>query len=119
MLFRSPKQEYKRESFELFEELLKNIQVEVIKFLSLVRIRKEQDVDAIDKQRQAEESKVISKSIHQDPEAEAALAEASAAAPALPPRTPMTRTAPKVGRNEPCPCGSGQKYKSCHGRVDT
>ncbi len=116
---KNPKQEYKRESFELFEELLKNIQVEVIKFLSLVRIRKEQDVDAIDKQRQAEESKVISKSIHQDPEAEAALAEASAAAPALPPRTPMTRTAPKVGRNEPCPCGSGQKYKSCHGRLDT
>ncbi len=118
---KNPKQEYKREAFVLFEELLKNIQVEVIKFLSMVRIRKEQEVDAIDKQRQAEEAKMISQSIHQDPaaQAEAALAEEEGAIPPPAPKIPMTRAAPKVGRNEPCPCGSGQKYKACHGRLDS
>jgi preprotein translocase subunit SecA len=113
---KNPKQEYKRESFLLFEEFLKNIQVEVIKFLSMVRIRKEEEVDAIEKQRQAEESRVVSKSIHQESTDEAA---ASTAAPAVQaPQTPVTRTAPKVGRNDPCPCGSGQKYKACHGKLD-
>jgi preprotein translocase subunit SecA len=114
---KNPKQEYKREAFVLFEELLKNIQVEVIKFLSMVRIRKEQEVDAIEKQRQAEASKMVSKQIHQEPVGETAPT-AAAPVPAMP-KIPMTRNAPKVGRNDPCPCGSGQKYKSCHGKLES
>ncbi len=114
---KNPKQEYKREAFMLFEELLKNIQVEVVKFLSLVRIRKEQEVDAIEKQRQAEEARVISQSIHQDPAANPD-PEAEQEAAQLP-RMPVTRASPKVGRNEPCPCGSGLKYKACHGKLES
>jgi preprotein translocase subunit SecA len=109
---KNPKQEYKREAYELFEHLLKNIQVEVIKFLSMVRIRKEEEVDAIEKQRQQEAAKVVSKSIHETPGAD------PEAVPAPEPKAPVMRTAPKVGRNDPCPCGSGQKYKACHGKLE-
>ncbi|HTR00895.1 MAG TPA: SEC-C metal-binding domain-containing protein, partial [Candidatus Acidoferrum sp.] len=112
---KNPKQEYKREAFNLFDQLLKNLQVEVIKFLSLVRIRREEEVDAIEKQRQEEEAKVVSRQIHADPAA--AEQEAAPEAPP-PPRTPVMRAGPKVGRNEPCPCGSGLKYKACHGKLE-
>jgi preprotein translocase subunit SecA len=117
---KNPKQEYKRESFNLFESFLKDIQVEVIKFLSLVRIKKEEEVDSIEKQRQAEAAKVVSQSIHQNPEA-AVLATDPEQAPPPPPaaaKAPVMRSTPKVGRNDPCPCGSGQKYKACHGKLE-
>jgi preprotein translocase subunit SecA len=117
---KNPKQEYKRESFNLFESFLKDIQVEVIKFLSLVRIKKEEEVDSIEKQRQAEAAKVVSQSIHQNPEA-AVLATDPEQAPPPPPaaaKAPVIRNTPKVGRNDPCPCGSGQKYKACHGKLE-
>jgi preprotein translocase subunit SecA len=117
---KNPKQEYKREAFNLFEYLLKNIQLEVIKFLSLVRIRKEQEVDAIEKQRVAEAARVVSKPVHESqPQALPEEAgEGTAVAPEAP-NIPVTRSAPKVGRNDPCPCGSGQKYKACHGKLET
>jgi preprotein translocase subunit SecA len=116
---KNPKQEYKREAFNLFEELLHNIQMEVVKFLSLVRIRKEQEVDAIEKQRQAEQASLRQSQVH----AEARSATADPQEPdatqgkAAAPQAPVTRTGPKVGRNDPCPCGSGQKFKQCHGRL--
>jgi preprotein translocase subunit SecA len=115
---KNPKQEYKREAYNLFEELLNNIQAEVIKFLSLVRIRKEQEVDAIEKQRVEEEARVRQQSVHAAGATASAMpgAEQQAAAPAA--KEPVTRAAPKVGRNDPCPCGSGQKYKQCHGKLD-
>jgi preprotein translocase subunit SecA len=115
---KNPKQEYKREAFNLFEELLSNIQGEVIKFLSLVRIRKEQDVDAIEKQRVEEEARVRQQSVHPAGATASAMPGAQQAAPDDAARAPVTRTAPKVGRNDPCPCGSGQKYKQCHGKLD-
>ncbi len=117
---KNPKQEYKRESFNLFESFLKDIQVEVIKFLSLVRIKKEEEVDSIEKQRQAEAAKVVSQSIHQNPEAAALAADPEQAAPPPPAaqKAPVMRSTPKVGRNDPCPCGSGQKYKACHGKLE-
>ncbi|HHX82121.1 MAG TPA: preprotein translocase subunit SecA, partial [Pseudomonadaceae bacterium] len=112
---KNPKQEYKRESFNLFESLLNNIQMEVIKFLSLVRIRKEEEVDSIEKQRVAEASGTVQQSVH-------------TSGTALPPgdgdggqtagSQTVTRATPKVGRNEPCPCGSGLKYKQCHGKLN-
>ncbi|HEY0963621.1 MAG TPA: preprotein translocase subunit SecA [Pseudomonadales bacterium] len=111
---KNPKQEYKREAFELFETLLNNIQFEVIKFLSLVRIRQEEAVDSVEKQRQAEESRVVQRQVHSAPAA-AAAGDAGAPEQAAP-NVPATR-APKVGRNDPCPCGSGKKFKECHGRL--
>lgn len=108
---KNPKQEYKRESYNLFEELLRNIQFEVIKFLSLVRIKQEDPVDVIEKQRVAEAAKVVQKPLHlSDPVA--------AAAPQAPQqKVPFVRPL-KVGRNDPCPCGSGEKYKLCHGKLE-
>jgi preprotein translocase subunit SecA len=90
--------------------------MEVIKFLSLVRIRKEEEVDAIEKQRVQEEARVVQQSLH--PSGAAAVGEpADGTQPQQAPKAPMTREGPKVGRNEPCPCGSGQKFKNCHGKL--
>jgi preprotein translocase subunit SecA len=115
---KNPKQEYKREAYNLFEELLNNIQGEVIKFLSLVRIRKEQEVDAIEKQRAEEEARVRQQSVHAAGATASAMPGNEEQAVAATTREPVTRAAPKVGRNDPCPCGSGQKYKQCHGKLD-
>ena len=115
---KNPKQEYKREAFNLFEELLSNIQAEVIKFLSLVRIRKEQEVDAIEKQRAEEEARVRQQSLHAAGATASAMPGAERQSEPAAAREPVTRGAPKVGRNDPCPCGSGQKYKQCHGKLD-
>jgi len=65
-------------------------------------------------------AKVVSQSIHQNPEA-AVLATDPEQAPPPPPaaaKAPVIRNTPKVGRNDPCPCGSGQKYKACHGKLE-
>src|SRR5690606_28952872 len=142
---KNPKQEYKREAFMLFESLLNNIQAEVIKFLSLVRIRKEQEVDAIERQRAEEAARIVQQQLHSSaqpidtPQAEAlkrvlaqvqakALAQAQAkqqeqAAQGAQgevgrPQASTPAASTKVGRNDPCPCGSGQKYKQCHGKLD-
>jgi preprotein translocase subunit SecA len=113
---KNPKQEYKKEAFHFFEQLLSSIQMEVIKFLSLVRIRKEEEVDAIEKQRVQEEARVVQQSLH--PSGASAVGEpADGTQPQQAPKAPMTREGPKVGRNEPCPCGSGQKFKNCHGKL--
>ena len=110
---KNPKQEYKREAFELFESLLNNIQFEVIKFLSLVRIRQEEAADSVEKQRQAEEAKVVRRQVHaQEPVPIPVL---GAALPKVP-NAPVTRPT-KIGRNDPCPCGSGKKFKECHGKL--
>ena len=97
---KNPKQEFKRESFELFSELLDNLKYDVVGILSKVQIRAESDVEAVEEQhRKAEE--VPKEFSH----------ESSGDATAEKPQTP------RVGRNEPCPCGSGKKYKQCHGKL--
>ncbi len=110
---KNPKQEYKREAFELFEALLGNIQFEVIKFLSLVRIKQEEAADSVEKQRQAEEAKIVRRQVHA---AEPIPVPVAGLPPPKAPNVPVTRAA-KIGRNDPCPCGSGRKYKECHGRL--
>ncbi len=110
---KNPKQEYKREAFELFETLLGNIQFEVIKFLSLVRIKQEEAADSVEKQRQAEEAKVVRRQVHAT---EPVPVPVAGVPPPKVPNVPVTRAA-KIGRNDPCPCGSGKKYKECHGRL--
>jgi preprotein translocase subunit SecA len=124
---KQPKQEYKRESFELFGEMLAKVKSEVVSLLARVRIRSEEEVAAMEA---AERQKLQAKSRDMqfqhpetggygaDEEAEQAQALAAAEGQGALTATPVTREGPKVGRNDPCPCGSGKKYKQCHGRLD-
>jgi preprotein translocase subunit SecA len=96
---KNPKQEYKRESFELFTEMLDHLKYDVVGILSKVQIQAESDVEAVEEQhRKSETPKEFqhqsAASIEEEPEVR------------------------RVGRNEPCPCGSGKKYKQCHGKLN-
>ncbi|HEB59523.1 MAG TPA: preprotein translocase subunit SecA [Gammaproteobacteria bacterium] len=108
---KNPKQEYKRESFELFAEMLERIKHEVITTLSRVQIRSEADVEAMEARRPSIDEKRMQ---FQHEEVGAMAAEGDAAQEG---HTPYVREGRKVGRNEPCPCGSGKKYKQCHGKL--
>jgi preprotein translocase subunit SecA len=118
---KDPKQEYKREAFELFTELLNRIKVEVISILTRVRVRAEEDVQAVEQQRR---SNVTMRYEHAEATALAAAGgggdgDVTAAGGEDSERhTPYVREGRKIGRNEPCPCGSGKKYKQCHGRLE-
>jgi len=107
---KNPKQEYKREAFELFSDMLDRIKQDVVKVVLTVTVRSEEDVQAV------EEAAPVSNVQYQHAGYDEALAAppASEAASAAP---PFTRAGDKVGRNDLCPCGSGKKYKHCHGRI--
>ncbi len=109
---KQPKQEYKKEAFELFSEMLENVKREVIQLLSRVRIRSEEEVAAMEalERQQAEARLQMSQFQHQDNGGYSADEEAAHVQAAL--------AEPKVGRNDPCPCGSGKKYKHCHGQLN-
>ena len=111
---KNPKQEYKRESFALFEGLLQRLKYEVVRFLSNVQVQRSDEAAAMEQQRREEAAK--QKMAFEHAEAGSAVAEAADAPPPTAPQ-PMTRAQPKVGRNDPCPCGSGKKYKQCHGAL--
>jgi preprotein translocase subunit SecA len=116
---KNPPQEYKREAFALFQDLLTNLQHEVIKVLSHVQIREDDSADAVDRRR-AEELKMQKVNFqHQKaPElSEGNLDETSSINGNAKTPPPFVRQVPKVGRNEPCPCGSGKKYKACCGKL--
>lgn len=122
---KDPKQEYKREAFNLFSSMLESIKRQVISILSLVEIQAPADVEAVE----AAESK---RHLLSNQSMQFRHAEASALLPAEEQLNELNekmsaagggslsrvRTTPKVGRNEICPCGSGKKYKYCHGRLD-
>lgn len=116
---KNPKQEYKRESFALFEELLSTLKYEVVKFLSHVQIQR-QDESALIEQRRREEAEreklAFEHAVASGMAATGADAQAQQPPQPEPPQT-FTRPEPKVGRNDPCPCGSGKKYKQCHGKL--
>ncbi len=121
---KNPKQEYKREAFELFQQLLSNLQHEVIRFLSHVKIRTNEEIDEIEKQREAERARekmlfqhAESASLAQEASASAGEAGGQGAGPAGVEKTPFVRDGHKVGRNDPCYCGSGKKFKQCHGKL--
>mmetsp|Transcript_8250 Transcript_8250/g.27097 ORF Transcript_8250/g.27097 Transcript_8250/m.27097 type:complete len:305 (+) Transcript_8250:2-916(+) len=101
---KNPKQEYKRESFELFSQMLETLKVDVISVLSRVQVQQQADVEAVEEQRRAAE--VEKKFEHES------VTEPDAEKPAA-----VQRSGPKVGRNDPCPCGSGKKFKQCHGKL--
>jgi preprotein translocase subunit SecA len=107
---KNPKQEYKRESFELFSDMLDRIKQDVVKVVLTVQVRTEEDVHAV------EEAPAVSNVRYQHADYDEALGAATADAAAAP-ATPFVRGGEKVGRNDPCPCGSGKKYKQCHGRI--
>jgi preprotein translocase subunit SecA len=113
---KNPKQEYKREAFEMFSTMLENIKHEVIGILSKFQIQEPPELrpearDDADFQFQHEEFRGFGESGEEaappDDETHGLGAE----------KKPFVRPDRKIGRNEPCPCGSGKKYKQCHGRL--
>ena len=110
---KQPKQEYKREAFELFQELLDNINRDVVRLLSRVQLENEQDVEEMARRRREEQERRMR---FQHAAATALDGEADGRAEANRPET-FVREERKVGRNERCPCGSGKKYKHCHGKA--
>ena len=114
---KNPKQEYKRESFELFQELLNNIKSETIRVLSHVKVREEEDVHEIEERRRQEAEAQASAAQYQHESASAMGDVEPEQDDAEPEPQPFVREERKVGRNEPCPCGSGKKYKHCHGKL--
>ncbi|TMP31478.1 preprotein translocase subunit SecA [Pseudoalteromonas rubra] len=105
---KNPKQEYKRESFELFSEMLENLKVDVVGVLSKVQVRAEEDVEKVEEQHRRSEQAPRQ---YQHEESAPVGGEAPQGAAVA------ARTEPKVGRNEPCPCKSGKKYKQCCGKL--
>ena len=114
---KNPKQEYKREAFELFEALLERLKQEVVRILSHLQIKRQDEAELIEQKRREEAERQQLAFQHAQasalPEAEQKSAQQAEA-----PQQPMVRDTPKVGRNDPCPCGSGKKYKQCHGALN-
>ncbi len=115
---KNPKQEYKREAFDMFGEMIEQVKHDTVSILSRIRVQSEEDLAAMEARRkQAEQMKF------QHAQASALGAPASGAdaeqqaEPEQQPQTPFVRDGRKVGRNEPCPCGSGKKFKQCHGKL--
>lgn len=106
---KNPKQEYKREAFELFSNMLDQLKLDVIGVLSRVQIRAPEDVEAVEEQRRKADAVTME---FQHEEAEHIGGEVPER-----PAGPVFRDADKIGRNDPCPCGSGKKYKQCHGKL--
>ncbi|MDF1587752.1 MAG: preprotein translocase subunit SecA [Gammaproteobacteria bacterium] len=109
---KDPKQEFKREAFNMFTSMLESIKHDVISLISRVQVRAQEDVEAVEQQRrqagaveyQHDQSDAMGDDSEQD---------------AMPThQEPITRDGRKVGRNDPCPCGSGKKFKQCHGAIN-
>jgi preprotein translocase subunit SecA len=126
---RNPKQEYKREAFEMFSGMLDRVKRDTITILSKIEIRRPEDVRAVEVPKTSTESLSFQ---HAAPPGitQAAPGQPGARQSVPPPNpgsaprpiektaTPFVREQPKVGRNQPCPCGSGKKYKQCHGLIN-
>ncbi len=121
---KNPKQEYKREAFDMFGTMLDQIKYDTISVLGRARLRSQEEVEALDESRATTQVEAR----HDQVSAVPAGAPVAAPPPAAPGRpqpgaplaeqaAPFVRETPKVGRNSPCPCGSGKKYKHCHGQV--
>ena len=109
---KNPKQEYKREAFDMFGEMIEQVKHDTISILCRIRVQSEEDLAEMEARRkQAEQMKF------QHAEASALSSSPSEEKPQAQPQTPFVRDGRKVGRNEPCPCGSGKKFKQCHGRL--
>ena len=115
---KNPKQEYKREAYEMFEELLDKIKLDVVNFLCKLEITMPEDVEAIEEQHKLQQeqtgelefSHAGDDGLELQPQSHEPFKQGQA-------QQPVTRPTEKVGRNDPCPCGSGKKFKQCHGRL--
>jgi preprotein translocase subunit SecA len=114
---KDPKQEFKRESFELFRMLLDNIKAEVVRVLFHVRIASREEIAAMEEQRRREQENLQLQHANASAMHEDSADEAKGDAVRKNTATPFVRGGEKVGRNDPCPCGSGKKYKQCHGKL--
>ena len=128
---KNPKQEYKREAFDMFQNLTQRLKTELVGVLSKVQLRDESQVEAMEaRNRRARPAAAANRSTEGTDALAGTPARGNGAAAGLPRRgngaaaaraatgsSPFVRAARKVGRNEPCPCGSGKKYKHCHGRL--
>ena len=106
---KNPKQEYKREAFELFADMLEALKLEVVTILSKVRVRAEEDVEAVEAKRREQAAMQAQRQQLQHEGASTSGSDSPAAS--------GQAAMPKVGRNDPCPCGSGKKFKQCHGKI--
>jgi preprotein translocase subunit SecA len=121
---KQPKQEYKREAFELFGLLLDRVRADVVKILMNVRIQTQQEIEAAEQRIEQESERIIERARAQHAELGSAVAEEpvdvetlTLPEPEAAKPQPFKRFGAKVGRNDPCPCGSGKKYKQCHGKL--
>jgi len=112
---KNPQQEYKREAFELFSLMLEMIKTEVTRILMTVQIRSAEELQAVEEPEMPRNVQYQHAEFGGGDTAAAAEAEADVAVAERP--QPFVRDGQKVGRNDPCPCGSGRKYKHCHGRL--
>ncbi|MFP5383466.1 MAG: preprotein translocase subunit SecA [Gammaproteobacteria bacterium] len=108
---RNPKQEYKREAFELFEQMLDSLKHELIRILSTIELSRQDEAEELERQRREEAERQKMNFLHADPDSIPRTVEEEKA-------QPVKREFAKVGRNDPCPCGSGKKFKQCHGKVE-
>lgn len=106
---KNPKQEYKREAFELFQQMLEDIKYDTIRIISHVQVREDDRTEEMERQRREEMARRM--------QFEHARVEARSAQEASETHQPFVREGRKVGRNDQCPCGSGKKYKQCHGKI--
>jgi len=117
---KNPKQEYKREAFELFSAMLDRIKYDTVSMLCRLHVRSEAEIQAEAEERQRRLEAAL-QTQHAAPESIVAPAEAAPEPQRLADNSAheqFVRSGPKVGRNDPCPCGSGKKYKHCHGTLD-
>jgi preprotein translocase subunit SecA len=128
---KNPKQEYKREAFELFSGMLDRIKFDTVTTVSKIQVRSEEEIERENLERQQR----LARALHAQHADAISPIQAATADPSAPPAAaggnvmeleprsipepaaPFVRAMPKVGRNEPCPCGSGRKYKHCHGAL--
>ncbi len=110
---KQPKQEYKKEAFELFGEMLEKVKREVVTLLARVRIRTEEEIARAEAEERARAEAIMRQMQFQHPDMGGYSADEEAATPDFQDASAM----PNVGRNDPCPCGSGKKYKHCHGQL--
>jgi preprotein translocase subunit SecA len=125
---KQPKQEYKREAFELFGTLIDRVRAESVRVLMNVRIQTQEEIQAAEEriEQQAERRAEAARAQHQEfaaamsaepADVEALTLPEPAEAGEAPKSQPFKRFGDKIGRNDPCPCGSGKKYKQCHGKL--
>lgn len=112
---KNPKQEYKREAFELFQQMLEDIKYDTIRIISHVQVQEDDRTAEMERQRREEMARRMQ---FEHARAQGVEAEATGQeAPEEEAHQPFVREGRKVGRNDPCPCGSGKKFKQCHGKI--